>query len=206
MKDQILRVEKLYNFRLAEALQRKTDLLSYRQQEEDLVFEGVNLKKVEAALSTLVNLVYGDSVSSLTEVLNYGIRAAYPREVTAVVEKTITAGRPALHIGLQDGGEEPVNPESAHGGGLAQILGFLARVILILAVGNRRLLILDETFSAVSGDLLSSLSELIRAIVTELDFQIILISHQPVLAEASHLSYRLTGPGELEEMESSWSV
>jgi len=206
MIDRIDVVEKLYNVRLAEVKQRKTDLIDLRVQEEQLASKDLDLKKVEAAIATLTNMVYGESVQSLAEVLNYGIRSAYPREVTAVVEKAIASGRPTLSIGLMDGGSDPIDPESAHGGGLAQILGFLARVIIILATGKRRLLILDETFSAVSGDLLPDLSALIRAIVEQLDFQVVLVTHKPELGDAAQRLYQLQAPGTLIEVETSYSL
>jgi ABC-type thiamine transport system ATPase subunit len=132
--------------------------------------------------------------------LNYGIGAAYPREVQAVVERSISGGRPNLAVKLMDGGKEPVDPENAHGGGLAQILGFLARVVIVMATGKRRILFLDECFSAVSGDLLSDLSALIRAIVDQLDFQIILVTHQPELADAANIIYRVKAPGVIEQI------
>lgn len=203
MINRLSNLERTFTGRMAEIEQRKADLVEFKNRQKELVQKEVDLKKVEAAVATLANLVYGESAESLASVLNYGIKTAYPREVTAIVEKSVSAGRPTLKIGLMDGGTEPIDPESAHGGGLAQILGFLSRVIVVLATEKRRILILDETFSAVSKDLLPALSALLRAIVEELDFQVIAVTHQAELGDAAHRLYQVTAPGKIEEIETA---
>lgn len=172
-----------------ETAERKVEAHSAREAE---------LKQAALVISALTNLVYEGATVSLAQVLNYGIQAAYPRDISAVVTKDVSGGRPTLSVGVQDGGKEPINPSSAHGGGLSQLLGFLSRVILVTATNKRRFLLLDEPFSAVSKDLLTDLSSLIQAVVKDLGFQVIMMTHQSQLADSASYVYRLTSPGVLE--------
>lgn len=198
-----LRLEPLATQRRAEAVATASLLRQQRAEELRLTKHVADLQKVEATVASITNLVYSDSTESLAKALNFGIATAYPRSVEAVVERGIAAGRPTLKVGILDGGAEPVDPESAHGGGLAAILGFLARVIMVLSTGRRRILILDEPFAAVSSDILTDLSALVRAVVDQLGFQILMVTHQPELADSADVVYRVVGPGKIEKQETN---
>lgn len=186
------------------ALTRRTELAGLqvrlgelaRLMEEERQLEN-NLRKAEVTLAALTNQIYAGALDSLAELLNFGLRAVYPRQVKALVTTTVSAGRPNLEITLQDGDTEPVDPASAHGGGLAQILGLLIRALLIVATGKRRLLVLDEAFSAVSDDLQEPLSSLLRALSHDLGFQVLAITHDERLAAAADLRYTVAAPGVL---------
>lgn len=159
------------------------------------------LKQAEAFVAALTNAVYDDSIRALSAVMNRGVLAAYSRALTIEMHQGIAGNRPTLETVILDGDKEPVSPTEAHGGGLSSILGFLIRVVIIVSTGSRRLLVLDEPFGAVSDDVLPALSDLLRSVVDDLDFQIILVTHQEALADAASKTYRLLSPGKIEQVE-----
>jgi ABC-type hemin transport system ATPase subunit len=185
------------DIRTAELGVVREQIISLKAQIDMAKARDVLLQKSNLAVAELINLVYSKSTVDLAQVLNYGIRTVYPRSVEAQVVQSVVGGKPAVRVQLSDSGHEPVDPMEAHGGGLASILGFLIRVLLIVATGKRRLLVLDEPFSAVSSELQEPLSALMRSIVDDLNFQILLVTHQPTLAASADVTYMVAAPGVL---------
>lgn len=81
----------------------------------------------------------------------------------------------------------------ARGGGVAATVGFLLRlVVLMLQTGTKQesILVLDETFAHVSAEYLEPLNQFIREIVDKSGIQILMVTHQPELAEYADAVYR----------------
>lgn len=201
MDNRIAAITKLVDRRRAELDLRRRDLESLRTRLEETQEALEVKKKAGAVLVSLSDEVYAGSVEAFRTALNFGIAAAYPRGVSTTLAQDVKRGRPQVELGI-DIGKGSVDLRSAQGGGLASILGLLARVVVIRTTGKRRLLVLDEPFSAVSVDLQPKLSALIRTLVEKLGFQVILVTHTPRLAESADLTYTLTGPGIIGEEES----
>ena len=83
----------------------------------------------------------------------------------------------------------------ARGGGLAATIGFLLRVVILLLKNGQdkdNILILDETFAMVSAEYLPGLAEFLRELVDRTGLQIVMVTHQPELAENADVVYRFT--------------
>lgn len=83
----------------------------------------------------------------------------------------------------------------ARGGGLAAVVGFLLRlVVLLLTRGTKTesVLVLDESFSHVSAEYLPNVSEFLREIVDKTGVQVIMVTHQDELVENADKVYRFT--------------
>ena len=86
----------------------------------------------------------------------------------------------------------------ARGGGLAAVIGFLLRVVVMLLRGGTRqenLLLLDETFAMVSAEYLPVLGEFLRSIVEETGIQIIMVTHQTEFIDSADVVYRFSQDG-----------
>lgn len=151
--------------------------------------------------SRLITSSHEEAIVALEEMLNYGVATVYKRDIRIKVIEETRSNRPILRIAILDGNNVPIDPSRQHGGGLSQILGALTRVLLITATGKRRLMILDEPFSAVSDDLLDDLAQLLRDLVDSLNFQVLLVTHQRALGALADLSYELIAPGEICTIE-----
>lgn len=93
-----------------------------------------------------------------------------------------------------DGTEHPVM--EAQGGGLASIIGFLLRVVVLVLRPDAgpRLLVLDETFGMVSAEYHARLALFLRTLVDDLALQIILITHAPEQGIYADKVYRVSNP------------
>jgi DNA repair ATPase RecN len=79
----------------------------------------------------------------------------------------------------------------ARGGGLAAVLGFVLRlVVLTLTPGVRRLLVLDESFAHVSAGYEDRVAEFLREVSHQMGVQVILVTHSPVYASYADKRYR----------------
>lgn len=83
----------------------------------------------------------------------------------------------------------------ARGGGLAAVVGFLLRVVIMLlstSSSRTNILVLDETFAMVSAEYLDPLGQFLRQIVDKTDIQILLVTHQPEFLEVADKAYRFS--------------
>jgi DNA repair exonuclease SbcCD ATPase subunit len=92
------------------------------------------------------------------------------------------------------GGEEVETPVlEARGGGMANVVGFLLRlVILMLTAGARRTIVLDETFAQLSAEYEPLLADFLRELVDKTDIQIIMVTHSTAFDDAADVSYRFS--------------
>jgi ABC-type uncharacterized transport system YnjBCD ATPase subunit len=80
----------------------------------------------------------------------------------------------------------------ARGGGVAAVVGFVLRVILLLLRPNaRHTLFLDETFAQLSEDYEEPLAQFIRELVDRTDVQVVLITHSSAYDAVADVAYRL---------------
>lgn len=80
----------------------------------------------------------------------------------------------------------------ARGGGLAAVVGFMLRlVVLLLTPEARRLLVLDESFAHVSEDYEPRLAEFLREVADKAGVQIVLVTHSRAYDDVADKQYRL---------------
>lgn len=78
----------------------------------------------------------------------------------------------------------------ARGGGLSSIVGFLLRVVYLLLSKESRVLILDETFAAVSDEYETRLADFLRELVDKAGLQVILVTHSNAFSDVADVVYR----------------
>lgn len=81
----------------------------------------------------------------------------------------------------------------ARGGGMAAVVGFLLRlVVLLLTAGARRVLFLDEPFAHVSAEFRQRVGQFLREVSTQAGVQIVMVTHDPEYEELADVSVRVT--------------
>lgn len=78
-----------------------------------------------------------------------------------------------------------------HGGGVADVISFILRVIVLSMARPRlaQILILDETFRHVSPEYLRGVATLLRELSDSAGIQFVLITHKPELLDAADTVY-----------------
>lgn len=82
-----------------------------------------------------------------------------------------------------------VDPLTAAGGGVVDVAAFGLRLaaLLLQRPARRRLLVLDEPFRFVSAEYQPAVGELLEAVASELDVQIVMCTHVVGLADLGHV-------------------
>ena len=95
---------------------------------------------------------------------------------------------------LADGTTVETDVLNARGGGLAAVVGFLLRLVILLLSRQRQdtVLFLDETFAHVSAEYVPNLIEFLKDLVAKTGVQIVLVTHDNSYEEAADIVYRFT--------------
>ena len=166
-----------------------------RTEVESLRTDVTELEQVTHLLNSIAEDKQLKAQADIEELVSRGLQTVFDdtlsfhivqstRGKTSVVEFVI---RTTLGDRVVD-----TNVMESRGGGIAVVVGFLLRVVvMLLRTGPRQedLLLLDETFAMVSVEYLPVLAEFLRSIVDETGIQIILITHQKELVEGADKVY-----------------
>jgi hypothetical protein len=139
--------------------------------------------KFEQLISYGLTLVFGDRFKRFR--LNAG------------VERNQVVLNPTLVFEVDAGIEVTSGIMGAHGGGPADVIGFMLKLLVIIFNGKdkvRPVLFLDETFSHLSDEYLPAMAQVIRKFVDELgtDLQIVLVTHQKEFSEVADVAYKFS--------------
>lgn len=80
----------------------------------------------------------------------------------------------------------------ARGGGMAVVVSFLLRlVVILLTPGARRIMFLDESFSHVSSEYEPRLAEFLREVCDQAGVQLVLVTHSTAYSDLADVRYHL---------------
>ena len=161
-----------------EELDRVTILLNSLGEERQLAAQA----SIEELVTRGLQMIFDESLS-------FHIVQSV-RGKTAVVEFMVrtTLGASVVETSVMD----------ARGGGLAAVIGFLLRLVVMLMGQDPRdanLLVLDETFAHVSSEYLEPLGQFLREVVDRTGVQIVMVTHQPEFAEYADRVYNFSTEG-----------
>lgn len=173
-----------------EALRRRRDeraieATGLRQRAEELDLAVAVLQALQAEWKEGFERAVG-------EVVSQGVEGVFGRGVQVLCDLGTSGDLPVARFRVKNPDGLETDILEADGGGLVNVTAFLLRVLLLLSARPplRRLLVLDESLNNVSEENVPAVVALLRRIVEDGGFQIILISHRESLAEAADVSYR----------------
>ena len=168
------------------------------QQVADLTVLSEELDKVTVLLNSLGEERQQAAQASIEELVTWALQMIFDdtlsfhivqsvRGKSSVVEFVVrsTLGTSVIETSVMD----------ARGGGLAAVIGFLLRLVVMLMGRNPRdasLLVLDETFAHVSSDYLEPLGQFLREVVDKTGVQIIMVTHQQEFANFADKVYNFS--------------
>ena len=119
-----------------------------------------------------------------------GLQAIFSEDLSFHLVQSVRANQAQVEFVIRSGGlDTPVM--DARGGGMAAVVGFLLRlVVLLLTPGARKVLFLDETFAHVSAEYRPALGEFLRKICDDAQVQVVMVTHDPEYAELADRTYR----------------
>lgn len=156
----------------------------------------MNLKLIETYLAAFADerqaMVYRQIENTVTE----GLRAVFLEDMRLEVSTKMVGSRPEVVFNIVSVNEEEelrTGIMDARGGGVAAIVGFLIQAVLVLLTPNLRpIIFLDESFRNVSEEYQAPLGEFIKELCERTGLQVVLVTHQPTIAEYADSHYGFT--------------
>lgn len=175
---------------------RVKNLASLEQEVLALTEQAELLTKTEQVLLHISTQLLGQSTKTIDKLVTAGLRLVFDDqnlEFRTVTDKM--RGKTAIRFQLLDNGRSTPIMDS-YGGGVLVVAGILLRVVTITALNLRRVLFLDESLAMVSSQYLDNTSRLLRKMADELDFKVVLVTHQEELAAHATVRYRVEPKGD----------
>lgn len=185
-RSELVAQERLYSER-ADRVQKLTNEIN------ELVEEANLLEKVEGTLNLVSTRVLGQSTSTIDQLVTKGLRAVfYDQKLEFRTEITKMRGKTSILFELMEDGESAPLMDS-YGGGVLCMIGVLLRVVTIIVLGQRRILLLDESLAHLSSQYVPQASSLLNKICDDLDFTILMVTHEPSFADYAAKHYEAQG-------------
>lgn len=158
----------------------------------------VDLHEQAAHILTAIGETRQDTAQRAIESLvSQGLSTIFDEQLSFHLVQGVRAKAPVVDFvirsALDDGTIVETDVLTARGGGLAAVVGFLLRLVILLLSRDRQdtVLFLDETFAHVSADYLPRLIEFLKDLVAKTGVQIVMVTHEESFQEAADVVYHL---------------
>jgi len=164
----------------------------FSQERNDILQARVILQ--ESALEVQSQLSY-----RITNITNTGFAAIMDDPYEMKLEFVTLRGQSEGQLSFYRDGEtcEPLSAAGEGGGGAVDIAAFGLRLGMFSLSGLRGVIIADEPFRYVSGDLQPRVASLLRSISSRLRIQMFIVTHEEELQEAGDIVFRVNKSGKL---------
>jgi DNA repair exonuclease SbcCD ATPase subunit len=174
-----------------------------------LAREGMRVQQLVAELEEAVALhervcavltSYGEQQQTqvqqqIEQLVTQGLQVVFEENLSFHLIQSVKANQAVVEFVVRSAyGDKTVDTPvmDARGGGLAAVVGFILRLVVLLKTPSvRKLLILDESFAHVSAEYRSRLAEFLRAVADRAGVQVFMITHDPDYGDVADKLYRL---------------
>lgn len=156
-------------------------------------------EQAAALLNTLAEQRQESAQRQVEDLVTRALQVIFDEHLSFRMVQSVKANRAEVDFVIRSeyGGvvvETPVL--DARGGGMAAVVGFVLRlVVLLLTPGARRFLALDESFAHVSASYEPRVAEFLREVADKAGVQLLLVTHSSAYGDLADVRYRLSlGP------------
>jgi hypothetical protein len=173
-----------------------------------LASQAETLRKSVAVLTSLGEQRQAEAQRRLEELVTRGLQVIFGENLSFHVTERVVRNQAEVDFVIRstypDGVVETPVLE-ARGGGMAAVVGFMLRlVVLLLTPGARRVLFLDESFAHVSREYEPRVAEFLKEVAAKAGVQIVLVTHSDAYDDAADKRYRFAlGPDGTTVVESA---
>lgn len=147
------------------------------------------LDKTEKVLKFLMDKLVKKDLSKMDALITYGLKSVYPDRNIQFKSELQERGK-KIWIDLQTLSDNNLM-DSKVKSSVHVIESFLLRLLCIIKLKRSRLMLMDETFSAVDNEYIENLSSLINELCKKLHMDVILVTHNMGFLEYADHSYRI---------------
>lgn len=154
------------------------------------------LDRVADLFRLLIDQEVIDNAKTAQDLLTEGLQAVFD-DLDLSVKSNVDIERGKVSVELltvqkdTDGTVTEGLATDAYGGSVATVESILLRLVVLTRRGLRPLLLLDESLGAVAEQYVPRLGRFLALLSERLGVDILVVSHNPVLVEASHHAYRI---------------
>lgn len=161
-----------------------------------LTAEEVLLEQVSEVFRTLIDREICDGVQAVEKLLTDGLQAVFDDQNLSVTSEVETQrGKVSVELitteKTPDGRVVQGVSSDAFGGAVTTVQSVLMRLCVLTRRGQRPLLLLDESLPAFDQEYVSNMGKFLRSLCTTLNVDILLVTHNPLLADYAEHSYIL---------------
>jgi len=171
----------------------KADIELSNSKSSTIGKELIILEQVNSFFSTQVNQKVSKIKGKIETLVNSGLSMIFEDSLKLVISSSVKYSKTTFSLKIENNGV--LGMEETHGGGVLSVVAFILRIVITLLTDKRKFLVFDESLSMVSIGYQDKLSQFIRKLCDDLDFTVVLISHQPALSEYATLKYEVSKAG-----------
>lgn len=165
----------------------EVDALKNEQQE---------LAKAAEVLTSIGETRQHAAQQQIEALVTRGLQVIFDDDMSFHVQQSVKGGRPQVDFMIRsevNGQQVETSVLDARGGGVAAVVGFLLRLVVIL-LGQKpnSLMVLDETFGMVSKDYEPRVAEFLRELVDKTGVQVLLVTHSDAFDDVADRRYRFS--------------
>ena len=189
IKNRAIRLKSSRDYLMTRKLNLGSEISQLESNEELLALSSELIKK-------LIDSEVVQGVKSIESLISEGLQAVFHDqdiEVRADVEEK--RGKINVSFVTSQDGVEGKTLE-AFGGAVSTVQSILLRLAIILKRDLRPVLMLDESLPAFDSGYIHLMAEFLSTLCHRLGVSILLVTHNPNLVDAAHLSYRISRSGD----------
>lgn len=197
LKARIHSARKLVDRRITEA---RMIASQSKKLKEEITLASIDVdlyNKVAITLASIGETKQADAQRTIEELVTRGIQSIFNDKTMAFhVTQTQRGKTPEIKFYVDsrglNGRTVSTSVMDARGGGLAAVVGFLLRLVVMLLHKDIKepVLILDEAFAHVSAEYEIPLAEFIKELIEKTNVTIILVTHSTAFSEFADARYR----------------
>lgn len=163
------------------------------------------LQIVGAYLTTFGETAQLNTQKKIEALVTHGLRTVFGEDLTFHLVPGTRGNQATLDFHISspaDGQDVTTDVLDARGGGVASVVGFLLRLVVLLLSSGSKFMVLDETFAQVSEEYEGRVAEFMRELVDKTKVQIVLITHSQAYTDVADKAYRFRLVDGLTKVES----
>lgn len=194
LETELSRRERLLERRIGEARSLASE--GVRVQEEQAQAQQWAQAHEEAVglLNSFADAKQEEAIRRIETLVSAGLRSIFGESMSFAVKSDLKARRAEIEFVIRSEVDSSIVETpvlDARGGGVAAVVGFLLRVIiLLLKPGLRRILFLDESFAQLSAEYEEPCAEFLRELADKAGVQIILVTHSEAYSPFADRVYK----------------
>ncbi len=144
----------------------------------------------------LIDAEVNAGVQAVESLLTEGLSAVFSdQQISVRSEVGVSRGKVSVDLittqKQADGTISEGSTIDAFGGAVTTVQSVLLRLIVVMRRGLRPVLLLDETLPAFDANYVDAMGKFLRLLCERIGVDILLVTHNTALVEASHRAYRI---------------